>query len=131
MADDLETTLEDLAAASPVVARALAAVREEWAPDPVPPTIVMGELGSAVVAAIDEIDDDELARVAGAIDRALETGSKLVKDAVATGLIEAAMSSTDADPRGARFLRKLGPLGRKYARDWDAFGGKRTAGVWD
>jgi hypothetical protein len=130
-ASDLDPTLEDLAAASPVLARALASVREEWAPDAPPPTIVMGELGSALIDAIEGVDDDELARVAAAIERALEHGSKLVKDAVATGLIEAAMTSTDADPRGARFLRKLGALGLKYARDWDQFGGRRTAGVWD
>jgi hypothetical protein len=131
MGADLETTLAELAGASLVLAQALEAARTEWAPDAPPPTIVMGKLGSAVVSAIDTLSDDELERVTAAIERALEQGSKTVRDAVATGLIEAAMSSTDADPRGARFLRKLGPLGLKYARDWDAFGGKRTPGVWD
>src|SRR5688572_33092638 len=128
---ELDATLSDLAAASTVLARALAASRESWAPDPPPPTAVMGDLGSALVAAIDELDDGAIARVAAAIERGLEHPSDLVKDAVATGLIEAAMAATVEEPAGARFLRELGPRALAYARDWDTFGGLRTPGVWE
>jgi hypothetical protein len=83
------------------------------------------------VIEIAELGDDELSRVAAVVERALEEAPDNVKDAVATGFIEGAMTATASSPDGARFLRRLGPHGRKYARAWDEFGGLRTPGVWD
>jgi hypothetical protein len=131
MAMDLATALEALCAVAPALAATVASSREEWAPDEPPATIVLGELGTALVESCDALGDGALEGAARVIETALEHGSKDVQDAVATGLIEAAMNAATRDPRGVRFLRQLGPLARGYARAWDEFGGVKTPGIWD
>ncbi len=127
----MERALSALAAASPVLAAHLQAVRRDWAPDEPPATIVMGELGLRIVEAGDAVADDELARIAGAVEAALADGPDAVKDAVATGLLEAAMNATAVQPSGARFLRHLGARARAYCQAWDEHTRQRTPGVWD
>jgi|KBSSwiStaDraftv2_1062776.scaffolds.fasta_scaffold520730_2 hypothetical protein len=131
MAVDMEGTLDRLAAASPVMAEALTKVRAEWAPDPPPPMVATGALGQAIVTGIERATDDELARVAAVIDDVMEHAPERVKDAVATGLLEAAISATDMKHEGARFLAALGPRARHYCQDWDRYTGRQTPGVWE
>ena len=79
---------------------------------------------------IERATDDELARVAAIIDDVLEHAPDRVKNAVATGLLEAAINATDMKHAGARFLAALGPRARHYCQDWDRYTGRQTPGVW-
>ena len=127
----MDRTFDELAQASPVVANRLSELRADWAPDAPPPTVAMGDVGHAIIEAIDRLGDEELARVSAAIETALAQGPKNVQDAVATGLLEAAISATDRHPGGVRFLRALGQNAKAYGRAWDTFTGRRTPGIWD
>ncbi len=129
--DAMDRTFDDLANASSVLADRLAALRADWAPDAPPATVAMGDLGQAIVDAIDRIGDEELARVSAAIEAALADGPKNVQDAVATGLLEAAINATERNPGGVRFLRALGERAKAYGRAWDQFTGRRTHAFWD
>jgi hypothetical protein len=128
---DLDRALERLAQAAPALAEELARTRAYWDPDPVPPTIGAGALGRVAVEAVAGLGDAELAAIAAVIEDVLGHGSEEAKDAIATGLLEAAMHATDEQPAGARFLSALGPHAKAYCRAWDEHTGARTPGVHD
>lgn len=127
----MDTWFEQLTGASPVLAERLAALRADWAPDEPPATVAMGDLGQAIVGAMATLRDEELVRISEIIEAALERAPQAVQNAIATGLLEAAMSASDSNPAGARFLRALGPRAKDYGRAWDTFTKRRTSALWE
>lgn len=125
-----EATLDALARCHPELAKELAAVREWWEPESVPPTSAIGNLGLALVRVVGVASEDELRRVARIVEDVLKSGSAATKAMVATGFLEAVMSQSQREPRIARFTTELGPVALDYCRAWDRFTGCRTPGVW-
>jgi hypothetical protein len=131
MMAESEATLDALARCHPELAKELAAVREWWDPEPVPPTSALGNLGLALVRVIGTVSEDEIRCVARIVENVLKSGSAATKAMVTTGFLEAVMAQSEREPRIARFTKELGPLALDYCRGWDKFTGCRTPGVWD
>lgn len=131
MDDSLNAVLRALAGAAPVLEEQLARTYAEWSPDQPPPTIVMGDLGQRLAESAPALTDEQLRAVVEVIEHALEHAPDQVKNAVATGLLEAAIAAADVVPGATRFLSALGRRAKAYGRDWDQFTQRRTPGIWD
>lgn len=102
---------------------------EEWLPDAVPPTVGLGVLGAALVAAERDIDDESLDRIASRVEQFL-LASGADADAVATGFLEAVCHrSEDSAASVERIVRHLGDRAVACIRAWDNFTGGETPGV--
>lgn len=110
--------------------RAVASATEaSFFPEPVPPTVALGELGFALVTLAEELDDAVLEGVGRVVEDLLaEPG--LVADVVATGFLEAICARSVAAPgRVERVVARLGARALTYIRAWDAFTGAETPGA--
>jgi hypothetical protein len=125
----LDALLSALARSAPLLEVQLARTRADWEPDEPPPTVVMGDVGQCLAESALKLTDDELRAVVELIEHALEHAADTVKDAVATGLLEAAMSVADTSPSATRFLAALGPRAKAYGREWDRFTNRKTPGI--
>jgi hypothetical protein len=104
-------------------------LRNDWLPDAPPFSVAMGTLGRALAAGASAVDDDGIRRIAGVIETLMTSGTEDVKNGIATGLLEAIVSSSDTEPGALRLLRCLGTESRKYCRAWDEFSGGTTPGI--
>jgi len=125
----MTSPFDSIAACHPVLGEAAAAASEYWDPEPVPLSVGLGALGNALVKAERDIPDEALARVAACVEEALESRGD-VRDAVATGFLEAIAHRADQAPSSVeRIVRSLGPRAVEYIRAWDEFSGSGTPGV--
>jgi hypothetical protein len=104
-------------------------MRDEWLPDEPPFTVAMGELGGILGASAGTVGDEDLQRVAEVLETLLNDGTEEVKNGVATGLLEALISSSYSEPTAVHLLKRLGPEAKKYCRAWDEFTGGKTPGL--
>ena len=102
----------------------------EWRPDLPPFTVLMGAMGEVLAETVGSIDDESVEHIAGIVESLLLAGSEDVKNGVTTGFLESVIGSSDTRPGAERFFARLGPESRRYCRDWDAFTGRKTPGVW-
>ena len=102
---------------------------EDWLPDVVPPTVGLGALGAALVAAERDINDEALDRIASCVEEFLSADGADA-DAVATGFLEAVCGrSKYSAPSVERIVRHLGDRAVAYIRAWDRFTGVETPGA--
>jgi hypothetical protein len=81
-----------------------------------------GRLGNTLIQRCDEFTDRELDTVFGIVEEVLVSPSQSLKDAVATGLLEAVLHSGDELPLPlARVMRFVGPQARAYCKAWNDF----------
>lgn len=126
-----DQAIERLTSTSTVLAREAESVRQEWAPDVVPTTTMMGVLGTRLINALDEVADEELGDITRALEELLEHGADDVTTAVTTGFLEATVSAAASNPGATRFFHRLGSKARDYCVAWDDFTGARTPGLYD
>lgn len=104
---------------------------DEWAPEEPPFTVLMASVGHRIANEVDAYSKAPNAeRLSRGIERMLCDGNEEVKNAVATGLLEALMGSVGQKPDAERLFHQLGPQAKEYCRAWDRFTGVRTAGVY-
>jgi hypothetical protein len=93
--------LHRLSGVSAKVAAVVADAVAYWAPEAPPATVVLGSIGQLLVERCDEFDDAELSAILGVVEDVLTSGTTGEKDAVATGLLEAALSRRRPTPHAA------------------------------
>jgi hypothetical protein len=127
---DYESAVSYLANVRPQVARAVAELRDDWAPDTPPSIVTMSTIGRTVASIADAERESDLEQVFSLIERLLVHGDESVKNAIATGLLEsllAAASAKRVDFR--RVAPHLGKESRRYCQEWDRFTGCITPGL--
>lgn len=98
-------------------------LEDEWAPDSVPLTVAMGDLGRVFVEQIPNLSLADLVRVFERLENGLRVGSSAEKDAIATGFLEAVASVLDQYPDRKWILEYAGEESRQYLKEWDGFCG--------
>jgi hypothetical protein len=120
---------ESISACHPTLRAAASAEIEDWLPEAVPPTVGLGALGAALVAAEPDLDDQTLDRIASCVDGFLSVNGADA-DAVATGFLEAISNrSEDSAASVERIVRHFGDRAVAYIRAWDEFTGAKTPGT--
>jgi hypothetical protein len=124
--DESYPEVRDFAAAllalAPQVADALTARGDEHAPDPEFPISWMSQAGVALARSLDDQPQETRAGAFALVEERLAQGSTAMREAVATGLLEALASEVSggrADPGTVAAL--LGPQSRAYLDAWDQF----------
>jgi hypothetical protein len=124
---DLPTAVAQLRQVSAVVVRALDELEREWAPDPVLSTVLFGEAAHALSV---DLVHQELLGTLNVIEDVLRNGLPEVRDAVATGFLEALLAESSAGRLDLRpFIPSLGPEAIAFCRAWDQFTGVQTPGL--
>jgi hypothetical protein len=119
--------LQRLSAVSAKVTALVAEAVADWAPEAPPPTLVLGDIGLLLINRCDEFDDAELSAILGVVEDVLASGTAREQDAVATGLLEAALHVGDRHPTPlARVMAFAGPESRAYCAAWNEFCGVGT-----
>lgn len=118
----LDDVVDELLGAVPEMAEDVAGLRELWAGDP-PRTLLMSTIGKAYVREARHLSESKKRRFFASVEAALRDADDLVKDAVATGLLEAAVSEVErgGGDRSAIIDRYAEPLARHYVQAWDDF----------
>ena len=105
-------------------------VVQEWLPDDPPITIAFSTIGHGVCEYAPVASELDLARIGEVIENLFLSGEVEVKNAVATGLVEAILGEASAGRFDMSLISKhLGPETRAYCREWDEFTGCLTNGV--
>lgn len=119
---ELDDFARDLLTAAPAVGDALTEMGEELAPDPEMPTVWMGDAGQALANTLDQLSQEQQRAAFSVVEHHLATGSQLMKNCVATGLLEALASEVSGGRLdGPRLAALLGPESRAYIDAWDQF----------
>lgn len=85
-------------------------------------TLAYSELGNATIENLDSLSDDELQQIFLEAEQQLSTGSERSKDAIATGFLEAVVSSMDdLGIARDRVSGHFGPSSAAYVAAWDRF----------
>lgn len=119
---DINQLVDQLTADLPQTSLELATLREEWAEKP-PITLLFSVIGSGYVQAAHDLEPDAVRNFFSRIEDALECPQSDIRDAVATGLLEAIVNDlvrTGGD-RTATLDAHAGPAALRYLRAWDEF----------
>jgi hypothetical protein len=91
-------------------------------PDVEIPVLWMGYVGRALARTLDQLTAEQQQAVFDVVEQHLAGGSQLMRDAVATGLLEAVASEVSSGRLdGPRLAALLGPQSRAYLDAWDQF----------
>ena len=108
-----------LIATSGEVEKAYKEVIEEWSPEEPPITTLFACLGDRIVECLRSTDAEINRRLFELIEQAMDSGTELLKTAVATGLIESLVTQAWKDSVLLKeILILMGPRSRKYAEAW-------------
>lgn len=119
----LDDVVDELVAAVPEVAQDVLDFRLTWDGGNPPMTILMGTLGEVYVHEAERLSEVAKSSFFAIVEQALREGDDRARNAVATGLLEAAVSTVEragAD-RSEVIDRYAGPLARQYLQAWDDF----------
>jgi hypothetical protein len=118
----VDAAAQALAAIAPALAAADAEAVADWAPDEVPPTIRMGGLARAMVAAAGDLTLDEVRGIFAMVEDLMVDGPEDVRVAVATGFLEDLMSElAHGRVDMATIAEFLGPASRAHCEAWEQF----------
>lgn len=98
-------------------------LESEWAPDAIPLTIAMSDLGTVFVEKAPDLSIVQIAQVFERLEEMLHLCSEAEKDAVATGFLEAMASALDRYHDRKWMLKYAGKETRQYLKEWDKFCG--------
>ena len=101
----------------------ITALTVEWSPDPAPLTVAMSDAGHAFAVAAPDLSERDAATVLARLESMLCDGTDDIKDAAATGFLEAMVSVLDEAPESKWILRFLGTKSNEYLVEWAAFCG--------
>ena len=119
--------LRRLAVIAPAMQEALAHLAADWSAAEIPTVVAFGALGSALRGHLNEMSSERLSGIAEFVEEILVSDDAALKDAVATGFLEAFVSADGPEP--SRLVLVLGPVAQGYLRAWDTFAGARTPGL--
>jgi hypothetical protein len=123
MKSSLEEYLRKLASGVPALEDQLARSLHGWGADQPPVTVVFADLGNAIAENIGILPDAALRTIFATVEVGMTTSDDVLRTAVATGLVEALVSTADAKRDLWKDLDKLlGPASRKHAIAWRNFG---------
>ena len=106
------------------------ALIEDWSPDTPPITIAFSIFGRSIASACNQLSEERHQRIWSCVEGLMNEDSELVKNAVATGLLEAILSEASAGRLDVRsFATCLGPETVAYCKSWDSFTGVVTDGI--
>ncbi|OCG76239.1 hypothetical protein A9G42_08345 [Gilliamella sp. Nev6-6] len=96
----------------------------EWGEDEDPPYIFLfSKVGKVIANNISYCDDKERLEIFSHIESGINSGDEYLSTAVATGLIEALVNTSDGNPElWDRIEDYLGTESKKYALAWKNFG---------
>ena len=119
-----------MAATSPVLAALHQSMKAEWVPDDPPNTLLFSAFGRALCCDIEHLTPSQLKTSWETVEDLAISGSSEVRNAVATGLIEAVLSESSSGRFNvASVIPLLGPATRAYCKAWDEFTGCKTEGL--
>lgn len=96
----------------------------DWQPDAPPLTVIFADLGRSLCRHVDMLPEAIVRELCLAIEDLMTHGDEAVKNAVATGMLEAILSESSANRFDISALaRWFGPETRAYCLAWDAFTG--------
>lgn len=101
----------------------LAALVDEWKPDPVPLTTAMGDLGRALAEQADRLGSEHVRSILERLEGILADGTEEEKNAAATGFLEAMASVIDERPELRWMLDEVGHESKRYLDAWNDFCG--------
>jgi len=104
-------------------------LRAEWLPDSPPTTLVFSSLGRSICRSIESDPDEEKILLWSTVENLMERGDEAVKNALATGLLEAVLSAASGGLSITSITRRFGPTTMAYCRAWDEFTGCTTDGI--
>lgn len=127
---DPHSAVESLIRVSSRLRIAYEGLNNDWFPDVPPLTIVFSNLGRDLCRHASSLTDVELQKVCDSIEILLDQGQEVVKNAVATGMLEAMLAESSAGRFDMSVLSAfLGQRTKAYCRSWDAFTGNETPGL--
>ncbi len=122
MTNEYADLIAALLRVAPQVETELRAVGSSAQPDLEIPVVWMGDVGAAVARVFDDLAPGDRREVFDVVEHHLSTGSQKMKEAVATGLLEAVASEVSAGRLdGPTLATLLGPASRAYIDAWDQF----------
>lgn len=122
MSNEYADLIAALVRVAPDIEADLRAQGSSIEPDLEIPTLWMGDVGRAVAHVLDQLSPGARRAVFDVVERYLAGGSERMKDAVATGLLEAVASEVSAGRLdGPALATLLGPASRAYLDAWDQF----------
>lgn len=116
-------TVDRLIRTMPAFGPIIAAYEADSVPAALPLTLVLGDLGRALVANAVRQRPDEVALVFDHFESILTTGTEDESNAAATGFLEGVASALDGAPEQAWILEHARPAARRYLAAWDEFCG--------
>ncbi|HEV7301789.1 MAG TPA: hypothetical protein VGN72_20800 [Tepidisphaeraceae bacterium] len=127
---DVKAAIEHLAGVARPIRLGYATLLDKWFPDAPPNTLVFSTIGRSFSSASTELHNGEVAAMWCTVEHLLSKGNEEVKNAVATGLIEAVLDEISAGRLDASVIvNHLGPRTKAYCRAWDQFTGFKTEGL--
>lgn len=93
---------------------------EEWAPEPIPTTVVLGDVARAFV---EDATPALTTLIFERVEAVLHDGTSSEKDAIGTGFLEGVVSAVDRDPAARWVLGEAGPAATAYIDAWNRFCG--------
>jgi hypothetical protein len=116
---NVEGFVSGLCSMAPAISRVVERIREDWAPQSVPRTTLLAEIGDAIA---DDLAGDptiDLSSIFGLVETAMESSDDELRTAVSTGLIESLATRASSSPHLHDVLAiRMGPLSVEHMRTW-------------
>jgi hypothetical protein len=118
-----DDVVDEFVAAVTASAQDVVDLRAWWEDEDPPATILMGTFGKVYVREAERLSASAKRGLIAIVENALHDGDDNVQTAVATGLLEAAVSAVErADGDRSEVIDTYaGPLARQYMQSWDNF----------
>jgi hypothetical protein len=114
--------LQNLVTGIPPLETSLNECLQKWSPETPPATIAFAHIGTAIGDSLALLSPDVRRRVFAAIENGMLSSDTDLETAMATGLIEALVASSDKHPGlWADLQRSLGSASMKHAEAWRTF----------
>lgn len=121
---DSNTALKRLVTTADFLQMAYERLVADWQPDAPPLTIIFADLGRTLCRHVGALPEATTRELCVNIEDLMMHGDEAVKNAVATGMLEAVLSESSAKRFDISALaRWFGPKTKAYCLAWDAFTG--------
>jgi len=128
---DISVAINRMTSNSSYFAEAYGSLNEEWRPDVPPTTIVFSMLGRAFCRHANRTTEEQMVAIWKTVEELILNGDDAVKNAVATGFLEAVLSESSAGRCSISSVSgHFGPATIAYCKAWDEFTGCKTEGVY-
>lgn len=119
--------LQTLIGLDPAVGKSVERLVASWFPEAPPVTIIFSQAGDTIADHLAQMSVDTQREIFDVIERGMTSQEEELRNAVATGLIEALVGKSDRQPGlFAQFEQLFGPASAKHAMEWQRFGQQGT-----